>query len=198
MTLGHDHILVDRDRSRCQKGIASYFDILRLGCRCEFLGFFHHRAALALEIESASKAQDEHLEADLMALFDRSEYGGFVRCDQMHHQRVFGYPWCDAAKEFSDGQARSFAIERILDQYPSSVRTPALTCRDDLSRSKIRTDLKQAGSLLLVIDLGVIIRIGDPTIRSAIGSLTGHPPKGHFGFDMEVRWSQSDAQRVDL
>ena len=115
--------------------------MLRLGRRCEFLGFLHHRATLALEIESAAKAQDEHLEADLMALLDRSEYGGFVRCDQMHHQWVFGHPRCDAAKEFSDGQARSFAIKGVLDQHPSSIRTPALTCRDDLSRPKIRTDL---------------------------------------------------------
>ena len=193
---GQDHVMPPTDAARGQKRIASDLHAPAPRIAGEGLGFLQRLRPLVLHVEAAAKTQDEHLETSGCTLVDGIGHRRPVGGHHVHHQRVLGHPGGHRAHHPTHGQATPLAVCAVLRQDPGPIGLEGRPGRHPLIGSQIRPYVQQAWGLLLVIDLRMEFRIGQPPVGTPIGSRPGHSPERHVGLDMEVGRRQPDRQLI--
>ena len=194
----HDDVVAAAHGAGGEQGITADLNAPAAGVGGKGLGLGEGGGRFVLHVEPAAETEDEHLESDGGALFDGVGDGGAIGGDHVHHQGILGGPWCDGPVQATHGETGAFAVEAVVGKDPGAERFEGLARGDGLGGTEIGTDFEEAGGFLLVVDLGVEIGIGEPSIGSAIGAGDEHAAEGHVGFDMDVGRKPAFAEFVDF
>ena len=181
-----------------QERVAADLDAFGAGVIGVFLGAGQGGGLFVFEVEAAAEGEDDHLEAGFGALVDGVGDGALVGEAHVHHERVLGGPGGDGAVHAAHGQAAALAVGGLVRQHPGIGRTRRSARGDLLGRAQVGAHLEEAGGLLLVVDLGVEVGIGQPAIGAAIRARRHHAAKGHVGLHMDVGGRAAGGEFVHL
>ena len=186
------------DLAAAEQRVATDLDAARMRKVCELLPAREIRFALVLDVEAAAEAEDDEFEADLLALLDRRTHHCRLGSAQMHHQRVLARPRRKHAIHPPQRERATVSIAvATMAQSPRATRCERRVGRDGLRGAEVGPHFEQALRALLVVDLRVVGRIGEPPDAVRTPVCAGHCVERKVRLDMNVRQPHVASLRLD-
>ena len=194
---GRDDVVPAADLPAREEGIGAKIDATRAGVVGKGLEAGEVVGRLVLGIEARAEGEDHHLEADLRCLIDRPPHRFGAGVEEVVHERVFRRPRRQGALESPHRQPTPLPVGGIVDKDEGPEALERFPRRHLLGRPAERAHLKEAGHLLLVIDLRAERRVFPPADGMAAGMFVAKAAEGLIGLDMErIGMGEDDPRRV--